>query len=103
MTRPNTAVFLVLTAVFASAGATPPADTIEDLKNCARLTDQAARLACYDEIGARVLREEPVANTPAPEPTPPEIETPAATADAPLPDDFGNASTARYSGLFCTT
>ena len=59
MTRSNTTILILLLTVFASSGAAQSLDTVEELRVCAGIADSAARLACYDDLGERVLREEP--------------------------------------------
>ena len=39
--------------------------TVEELKGCARMADQASRLACYEELGKRVLAAESVVEAPS--------------------------------------
>ncbi|MDH3616314.1 MAG: hypothetical protein OEQ90_07560 [Gammaproteobacteria bacterium] len=51
------------------------ADPVEALRICAKMTDSDARLACYDELGQRVLEGES-----ADEQTPPETVAEAAAA-----------------------
>jgi len=100
MTRSNTAIFILLITVFASSGVAQSADTVEELKVCARMTDQDARFACFDNLGERVLREEPADNKPKQEKMArPEAVTATATNAQPLPDDFGSSKIIQYGGL----
>ena len=100
MTRSIAAIFILLIAVFTSAGVAQPVDTVEELKVCARMTDQDARFACFDNLGERVLREEPVDKEPTQDQMPrPEAETATETNAQPLPDDFGCSKSVQYSGL----
>lgn len=77
-TRPmNTRSPVIVTlpaALFAIclAGTSHATDPIEELKVCARMTDQDVRYACYDRLGQRLLEDE-------------SPESPA------LPDDIGGA------------
>ena len=44
--------------LFAGSGlAAASTDLVEDLRSCARITDNAARIACYEELGKRALGE----------------------------------------------
>jgi len=55
--------FLTTTTLLLFAGsglAAASTDLVEDLRGCARITDKAARIACYEELGKRALGE----NTP---------------------------------------
>jgi hypothetical protein len=100
MTRSNTAIFIFVIAIFTASGVAQSADTVEELKVCAEMTDQEARLACFDNLGERVLQEEPVGQKPAQEEkVQPETETETATVVEPLPDDFGSSETVQYGGL----
>lgn len=100
MTRSKTAIFILLITVFTSSGVAQSADTIEELKVCARLTDRDARLACFDNLGERVLREEPAEKKPTQgKLAQPEAVTTTATDTQPLPDDYGESKTIQYSGL----
>ncbi|MFK8019743.1 MAG: hypothetical protein AB8B86_08245 [Pseudomonadales bacterium] len=87
------------------------ADTINELKNCARTQENTVRAACYEELGARVLRqdaqgspsasaknqgggEEQASNvdmspTPALSPTPSPATVKERTAPQAMPDDLG--------------
>ena len=100
MTRSNTAIFIFGMVMFTSPGFAQSMDTIEELKVCARMKDEDARLACFDKLGERVLREEPVSSKPTLEETiQPETATESATIVMPLPDELGNSKTAQYVGL----
>jgi hypothetical protein len=100
MTRSNAAIFILLTTVFTSSGAAQSVDTVEELKACARMTDSDARLACFDNLGERVLREEPADTTPTQEKTTrPEPETATTTNAESLPDELGRSKTTEYVGL----
>ena len=61
-------------------------EPLEELKNCARTEDKALRIACYEELGQRVLGEESVATADVAEVVPEVVESsvnePAATAPA---------------------
>ncbi|MBT8081903.1 MAG: hypothetical protein KJO56_05735 [Gammaproteobacteria bacterium] len=100
MTRSNTAIFILLIAVFTCSGAAQPVDTVEELKVCARMTDKEARLACFDDLGDRVLREEPADQKP-PQEKVAQAEAESATRSnaQPLPDELGRSTTAQYVGL----
>jgi len=100
MTRSNTAIFIFVIAMFASSGFAQSMDTIEELKVCARVTDQDARLACFDKLGKRVLREESADNGPMQEErVQPEAATEAGTIVMPLPDELGSSKTVQFVGL----
>ena len=100
MTRSNTAIFILLITVFTSYGVAQSVDAVEELKVFARMADQDARFACFDNLGKRVLREEPADNKPKQEKTAqPEAVTATATNAQPLPDDFGSSKSIQYSGL----
>jgi hypothetical protein len=100
MTRSIAAIFIILITVFTSSGVAQPVDTVEELKVCARMTDQEARLACFDNLGERVLREEPAAEKPTQDQMPrPEAVTATETNAQPLPDDYGSSKSIQYSGL----
>ena len=99
MTRSNTAILIFLTVLFAFSGVAQSADTVEELKACARVTDQDARHACYDKLGERVLREEPAARKPADETAgPPTAVTATATSAQSLPDELGKPQDVEYVG-----
>ena len=100
MTRSIAAFFILLLTVFASSSAAQSVDTVEELKICASIADQEARLACFDELGERVLREESaVEETTHDEVAEPEAATATTTDVQPLPDELGSSKTARYTGL----
>ena len=100
MTRSNTAIFILLITVFTSFGVAQSVDTVEELKVCAKMTDQDARFACFDNLGERVLREEPADKKPTQEKmAQPEAVTATATNVQPLPDDFGSSKSIQYGGL----
>ncbi len=100
MTRVNTAIFIFVIALFTSSGVAQSADTVEEIRACAGMADQSARLACYDNLGERVLREDPAAiEPPHEEDVQPEPVTETATIVEPLPDDLGKAKTVQYGGL----
>lgn len=100
MTRPNTAIFILLIMGFPSAGAAQSVDPVEELKACARVTDQNARFACFDKLGERVLREEPTNIEPTREEiAQPEAVTGTAINAQPLPDDLGYTKEIEFSGL----
>ena len=55
-----TTVLLIGTALFLLSGrgfATSEMDALEELKNCARTEDSAARIACYEELGLNYLEK----------------------------------------------
>lgn len=55
----------------------------DSLESCARISDDARRLACYDGLAGRVMQGTAVAAAPSPAPaTAPEIATAPATAPA---------------------
>jgi hypothetical protein len=100
MNRANTAISILVIAMFTSSGFAQSVDPIEELKVCARVTDQDARLACFDKLGARVLGEE-AADT---RPTQEEKVQPEAVAEdesivMPLPDELGRSKDVQYVGL----
>ncbi|MDJ0793232.1 MAG: hypothetical protein QNI98_03225 [Woeseiaceae bacterium] len=98
MTRSQIAVFVFLATLSTSSGAGPTADTIEELKACARITEQEARFACYDELGKRVLRQETAESNPAQEsPLQTEAQTATTTVVEPLPDDLGSKNEIQYA------
>ena len=100
MTRSNTAIFILLTAVFTSPGVAQSVDTVEEIKVCAKMTDKDARFACFDNLGERVLREESADKKSTQEKmAQPEAETATATNAQPLPDDLGIAKNIQYVGL----
>lgn len=100
MTRSNTAIFILLITVFTSSGVAQSVDTVEELKVCAKMTDQDARFDCFDKLGERVLREEPADKNPTPgKMAHPEAVTATVTDTQPLPDDLGQSNTDRYGGL----
>ena len=94
MTRPGKTILTLLLLVSAPSGIAQSVDPVEDIKSCTRLTDRDARLACFDDIGERVLGEESVdGNTVRKEVAPREPMTtaPAVTAQ-PRPAVSGAAS-----------
>lgn len=98
MARSSTAISICLMAMFTSSGFAQSVATDEDLKNCARLTDQDARLACFDDLGKRVLGEELADEKPSQdEKVEPEAATEPATTTRPLPADLRALENARYS------
>lgn len=100
MTRLNTATFILVTAMLTSSSVAQSVGTVEELKVCARMTDQSARLECFDNLGERALGKEPADEKPAQEQqVEPEAVTETATDVEPLPDDFGSSKTAQYGGL----
>ena len=85
---------------FASPGAAQSVDAIEELRICAGLADQEARLACFDDLSERVLQEETADKSPTQEKTVrPEAETATPRVAQPLPDELGNAAEIEYVGL----
>lgn len=100
MTRSIAAIFILLITVFTSSGVAQSVDPVEELKVCARMTDQDARFACFDNLGERVLREEPADKKPTQDQMPrPETVTATETNAQPLPDDFGSSKSIQYSGF----
>ena len=100
MTRSNTTIFILLITVFTSSGVAQSVDTVEELEVCARMTDQDARFACFDDLGERVIQEESADEKPQQEEMhQPEAVTAHATATQPLPDDLGSPKNIQYSGL----
>ena len=110
MTRSITAIFILVVAMFAFPGVAISADTIEELKVCAGMTDDDARLACFDKLGERALQESSVAQEPRQEevvePVAVAVAVTAAEADGvtetatviePLPDDLGGPDNVQYS------
>jgi hypothetical protein len=120
MIRSITAIFIVVSAMFVSPGVAISADTIEELKACAVMTDDDARLACFDKLGERALEEssadqksiqvekvepeavavaEPEAAAEAAAVTVAAAEAAAETATTiePLPDDLGSPENVQYS------
>lgn len=100
MTRSITATLIFLMTVFASTGAAQSIDVVEELKVCASITDQEARLACFDSLGERVLgeasadasRQEEMAARP-------DAKAATVTSAQPLPDDLGTSQAVEYVGL----
>ena len=100
MTRLNAAIFILLITVITSASMAQSADPVEELKACARMTDRETRFACFDNLGERVLREEPADKKPTQEKmAQPEAVTATATNAQPLPDDLGRSKNVQYGGL----
>lgn len=52
------AVLLMLEPVFATIGYAQSDNPVEQLKDCARMSDRDARIACYEQLGSRVLDAE---------------------------------------------
>jgi hypothetical protein len=99
MTRLNTGIFILLITGFAPFGVAQSAGTVEELKDCARMADQDARLACYDELGQRVLREEAADRKPTQEKMArQEAETASTVEIQPLPDELGRSKAVNYLG-----
>ena len=100
MTRSNTAISIFLITLSTSSGIAQSAETVEELKACTRLTDRDARLACFDNLGERVLREEPAEMEQAQgKMAQSEAETGTSTDAKPLPDNYGKANPSQYDGL----
>ncbi len=100
MTRTNTAIFILLITVFTSFGIAQSVDPVEELKSCAKMTDRNARFACFDNLGERVLREASADEKPTREKmAQPEAVTATATSAQPLPDELGESTSIKYSGL----
>lgn len=86
--------------MIASSGFAQAMDTIEELKVCAKMTDQDARLACFDELGERVLSEEAADTRPTQEEkVQPESAAEDGTIVMPLPDELGSSKDVEYVGL----
>jgi hypothetical protein len=100
MTRSKTAISAIVIAMFTSTGLAQAMDPIEELKACSKVTDQDARLACFDKLGERVLGEEAAENLPTQgEEVQPETATGAETVVMPLPDELGSSENVQYVGL----
>ena len=100
MTRSSAAILVFLATVFTSSGIAYAVDTAEELKVCAGITDKDARLACFDNLGERVLQAEPADKAPTQEETAqPEVETASTTGVQPLPEDLGGSKDIQYAGL----
>lgn len=100
MIRSNTAIFLIATAIYTSSGVAQTVDIAAQLKTCAIMTDQNSRLACFDDLGERVLREEPVDEKPTQEnKVQPEAITETEVNAEPLPEDLGKSKDVQYRGL----
>ena len=100
MTRSSAAILVFLATVFTSSGIAYAVDTAEELKVCASITDQDARLACFDNLGERVLQAEPAEKAPTQEETAqPEAETASTTSVQPLPENLGDSKDIQYVGL----
>jgi len=100
MTRSNTAIYIFVIAMFTSSGLAQSIDPIEELKVCAKVTDQDARLACFDKLGESVLRDEPANKRPTQEEkAQPEAGTEAGVIVMPLPDELGGLKNVQYVGL----
>lgn len=67
MIRSISAIFILLITACTSASIAKSADPVEELKACAEMTDRDTRLACFDNLGERVLREESATEKPTPE------------------------------------
>ena len=107
MTRSNTAILLLVIAMYTSPGIAQSADPAEELKACAKMTDREARLACLETLGERVLRDESADSTSARQQVAQPEAIPKATDTEPLPDDpdvstLGNdqeSNSTVYSGM----
>lgn len=100
MTRSNAAIFILVIAASTSPSFAQSPDTVEEIRVCASMTDRDTRLACFDNLGERVLREESADKTPAQEETTqPEVATATASDAQPLPDEPRNSEDPQYSGL----
>lgn len=101
MTRSNMAILILLGTMVVSPGAAQAVDAIAEIEACASIKDGDARLACFDELGERVRKQEPaqpVVDPPVQEAAA-ETESPGMTNAQPLPDELGKAETAQYVGL----
>ena len=99
MTRSNAAISIFVIAMITSTGFAQSMDTIEELRVCARITDEDARLACFDRLGESVLREELADNRPTQEEeVQPAAATEAETTVMPL-DELGRSKNDQYVGL----
>ena len=61
-----TSVLLIGTTLFLLSGrglAASEKEALEELKNCARIEDSAVRVACYEELGKRVLGDKSIKTT----------------------------------------
>ncbi len=101
---------LVLTAIATIAmsmtAVAQDADIVASLKACADVTEQDARLACYDKLGERVLGQETAVVPAAPQEVvqpqqeaQPEVVAEAAPRVEPLPDDLGRDENVQYRGV----
>jgi hypothetical protein len=86
-----TPVLLIGATLFLLSGrgfAASEMDALEELRNCARTEDSAARVACYEELGKRVLGEESIKTA--------EVAVVESVSSQPepqrLPDDLGIAN-----------
>ena len=89
-------VFIALLGLGLLAGGPAwSAEPIAEIKACAEVTDADARLACFDELAARVQREEPAVDP-----------TPAVAAEKPeeasLPEHLGGTEFEEQSDNFET-
>ena len=65
-------------------------EALEQLKNCARTADRAVRIACYESLGQRVLREEPIKTADVSKVEPEAVETVSPEPEPQrLPDKLG--------------
>lgn len=75
-------------------------DTIEEIKVCARMADQDARLSCFDKLGESVLGEEATDTKPTQEEkVQPEAAGESEAIVMPLPDELGGPKNVKYVGL----
>jgi hypothetical protein len=87
MNRSRKAIFPLLLVASAIPGTAQSSDPIQELMTCARTTDRDARLACYDDLGERVLRAEASGTASAREGA--TASTATDTDEQSLPSDLG--------------
>ncbi|MCP5091209.1 MAG: hypothetical protein GY949_09830 [Gammaproteobacteria bacterium] len=100
--RRTAAVFVfILCHAGTPAGVAHAADAVEALRACATVADRDARLSCYDDLGKRLLEEEPAENmssaNDASQSEAAETVTTAAVTPS-LPDDLGGTAFEKESG-----
>ena len=99
MTRLNTTVFLLWITFLASSSFAQSVDALEEIKVCAAVTEQDARLACFDRLSDQVLQQGPADTASAQQnATKTEVDIAAATVVKPLPEDLGSSKVDRYAG-----
>jgi hypothetical protein len=100
MFRFNTVILILAIAMLTCSDVAQSADFDEELRACVKMTDEDARLACFDKVGERALLEQPAGN----EPTQKEVDKPEVVAEKrkkiePIPDDFGSPKAVQFGGL----